>query len=76
MSYRPGIKDLKKKLRKRLNLWLGSFLILLLADEYLKEGYLFDPQDVLIPGTHENLIIVVILTIIINNVVKRNGEES
>jgi len=76
MVRKPGIGDLRKRWRERLNLWLGSGLVLLLADEYIKEGYLFDPHDVAVPGTHESIITVVIILLIINNVVKRNEENE
>jgi len=55
----PTLDDLRKKFWLRsliFSLFSASFL---LVDEYVKEGYLFNPQDLLVPGTHENLLAVV-----------------
>lgn len=54
----PGLQDLKKRWKKRARIWLLGFICLLLIDEYVKEGYLFDIRDILYPGTHEFLIII------------------
>lgn len=58
MSRRPGIQDLKRKPWKRGIFWIILFIIGLLGDEYIKEGYLFDPEDVTVYGTHEFLIVL------------------
>jgi hypothetical protein len=60
MSRIPTLKDLKKKFRKRFLLASIFLTIWLLADEWIKEGYLFDFKDVFIPGTHEFFIIILI----------------
>lgn len=58
-SRMPALDDLRKKF------WLRSFIFslfasgYLLVDEYVKEGYLFNPQDLLVPGTHESLLALV-----------------
>jgi len=52
--YRPF-----KRIHKRIHVWYFLTIILLLVDEYTKEGYLFKVSDVLIPLTHENLIVMV-----------------
>lgn len=70
----PGIGDLKKKLRKRSLLWSPSLIALLLIDEYIKEGYFFNPHDVLYPGTHEWFITMIILTQII--ILRRTKNEG
>ena len=55
----PTLDDLRKKF------WLRSFIFslfsagFLLVDEYVKEGYFFNPQDLFVPCTHENLLAVV-----------------
>ena len=43
---------------KRLKLWILIFIIGLLLDEYAKEGYFFNPYDILKPFTHEFLIVI------------------
>ena len=56
----PGIQDLKKKWRIRLH--LGSIFLItwLITDELVKEGYAFDPADVVYPGTHEFWIAILL----------------
>jgi len=54
----PTLDDLRKKFWDRAVLWSFSLSILLLLDEYVKEGYFFNPYDILVPGTHESLILV------------------
>jgi len=55
----PTLDDLRKKF------WLRSLIFslfstgFLIVDEYVKEGYLFNPQDLLVPGTHESLLALV-----------------
>ena len=61
MSNVPGIDDLKKKRRKRVIVWLFGLTCLILADEYIKEGYVFNVRDVLIPGTHEFFVVVLVV---------------
>lgn len=58
MSRKPNLSDLKKKPYKRSIFWIVLFIVGLLADEYIKEGYLFDPADMTIYGTHEFLITI------------------
>ena len=58
MPRRPNIRDLTKKPYKRSLFWIALFIIGLLADEYIKEGYLFDPADLTVYGTHEFLILL------------------
>jgi len=57
-----------KKLSKRIHLWYFLFLVLILADEYIKEGYIVSIDDFLKPLTHENLLFLATLTYIILNV--------
>ncbi|CCG27831.1 hypothetical protein [Alphaspiravirus yamagawaense] len=52
-------------MRKRLILWYVTLVFLILADEYVKEGYILRPRDFLIPFTHENLLLVLTLAFII-----------
>lgn len=43
--------------RLRLEWWLLWWIIGVLVDEYLKEGYVFKPSDVLKFPTHESLLV-------------------
>ena len=71
-SHFPSLNDLHKHFRERLNVWLGGGISLLLIDEYVKEGYFFKPSDVVYPGTHENLITLLFILLLINWKVKKN----
>jgi len=44
-----------KQLGRRLGLWLLVAALLVLADEWLKESYLFRPSDLLVPFSHEQV---------------------
>jgi len=61
MSRRPNISDLKKNFYKRSLFWIALIIFGLLCDEYIKEGYLFDIQDVTTYGTHEFLVVMFLL---------------
>jgi|Deesub1362A_J573_1020465.scaffolds.fasta_scaffold00761_11 hypothetical protein len=54
--HKPTLKDLTKKLSKRLPLWIAGLIGLILIDEWIKEGYLFNFSDLFVIGTHEFLI--------------------
>ena len=64
-------KEIYKKWEKRVIVWLVGLVILLLVDEYIKEGYLFKLSDILCLGSHENIIMILITVLIIINVVKK-----
>lgn len=49
-------EDLLKKIDVRLPLLVAGLSSLLLLDEYVKEGYLFNPEDILDLGSHESII--------------------
>lgn len=55
------ISELKKRPLERLEVFLFFTTFYLLADEAVKEGYFFKPSDVFAVGTHENLIIVLLI---------------
>ncbi len=58
----------------RLPVWLCVAIAGLLIDEYVKEGYWFKPSDVLVAGSHENLIAwlaVCLLVYVFSIVLKR-----
>jgi hypothetical protein len=50
------LKTATKKLWLRLSYLSAGLALLLLGDEYLKEGYFFDPSEITIIGTHESII--------------------
>ncbi|MBO8183674.1 MAG: hypothetical protein H0Z28_12955, partial [Archaeoglobus sp.] len=56
----PTLQDLKKKWRIRFH--LGSIFLIawLITDELVKEGYAFDPADVVYFGTHEFWIVILL----------------
>jgi len=64
------IYDVFKRFWKRIHFWYVWLIVLLLADEYIKEGYLVKPSDFLEPLTHENILLLATLTYIIINIVK------
>ena len=48
-----------KNAGKRLELWLIIFLLGTLADEIVKEGYMFDGGDILnLTFSHEKIVVV------------------
>lgn len=61
--YRP-----LKNLARRIWLWLAMALILVLADEYVKEGYLFNPGDLLVPFTHEQIALSITVAMVLYGV--------
>jgi len=63
------MKGFFKNFRKRLHFWYLWLVVLILGDEYLKEGYLLNPNDFFKPFTHENLLLITTLIYIIINVI-------
>jgi len=59
-----------KNLWRRVHWWFAWFAVLVLVDEYLKEGYFINPGDFLKPLTHENILLLATLTYIIINVLR------
>jgi hypothetical protein len=55
MSYEER-RSAFKRLRLRAFLWTAGLSILILLDEFIKEGYLARLEDFLKPGTHESLL--------------------
>lgn len=56
-----------KRLSARVNLWLAAFAVCLLLDEYLKEGYFFDPSDLSKkPVSHEHLVVASLVLLAAN----------
>jgi len=55
-----------KKLRKRLTVFLFFITIWLLVDEYIKEGYMFNIDDLFNPHiTHEKIFITLLIVIVL-----------
>jgi len=72
------IAQIKKKFWKRLS-WLSFIsIIALLGDEYIKEGYLFNPADVTNPLAHEFWIIVFIIISVTSTYISktRGGDDE
>ena len=56
------VREALKRVRRRLGLWLLAGALLTLIDEYLKEGYLFKPSDlVATPLTHEQFFTALLI---------------
>ena len=68
----PNLGDLKKRIHIRLPVFLIGLAILLLIDEYVEEGYLFDVRDVFIAGTHEFVVVVLLLLSPISYILAKN----
>jgi hypothetical protein len=68
-----------KRLRLRAFLWTAGLTILILLDEFIKEGYLAKLEDFLKPGTHESLLMALwigFLAFLTWKRRKRNGNGS
>ena len=66
-----------KRFWKRIHFWYIWFIVLVLVDEYIKEGYFIKLSDFLKPLTHENLLLIGTLIYIIINIVKYiRGEKQ
>jgi hypothetical protein len=54
-----------KNIWKRIELWLVAFLFFILADELVKEGYLFKIVDLFtLEFTHEKLFVAVLVALV------------
>ena len=49
--------ELLKKQPKRLNIWTAIIIMLILIDEWVKEGYILNPSEFTKPLSHEFLLI-------------------
>jgi len=72
----PSLNELFKKFWRRLPLWLTLVTVLILADEYLKEGYLINPRDLLVIGTHENILLIFYIATAVLALLKRLREKK
>ncbi|MDW8093069.1 MAG: hypothetical protein RMJ06_05255 [Nitrososphaerota archaeon] len=56
------LHELFKKWRERLSFVFIFTSFFILVDEYVKEGYIFDPRDVVAPSiTHEQLFLIFLI---------------
>jgi hypothetical protein len=53
------------KTMKRIITWIMIVLAGVLIDEYIKEGYLFNPNDLIKIATHENIVLILLLVLIV-----------
>jgi len=68
------IAQIKKNFWKRVS-WLSFIsIVALLGDEYIKEGYLFNPADVTNPLAHEFWIIVFIIISVTSTYISKKKE--
>jgi hypothetical protein len=72
------LRELRKRIDRRIHWWYAWTILLILVDEYIKEGYVFNPDDFLKPLTHENLILLttVAYTVVSTVIVVRRGRSS
>lgn len=76
MGRLPGLQDIRKKWMVRARIWIIWLIAMLLTDEYIKEGYFFKISDVIIPGTHENIITtLIIIWLIIELIAKKRAKK-
>lgn len=54
------LRELRKKFWRRAVVFPLGLTGVLLIDEYIKEGYLFKPSDILVPGSHESIILALV----------------
>jgi hypothetical protein len=65
---------LETRLRPRLSAVLALLAALVLVDEVIKEGYAFDPVDLVNPAvTHEKLFVLLLLASLLLGLRKRRG---
>ena len=57
---RNPIANLKKRFWLRAGVLSFSGAALVIIDEYLKEGYLFNPNDITLIGSHESIVVTLI----------------
>lgn len=50
-----------KNIRERIIMWIFLLIFGVIIDEYIKEGYIFNPDDLLVPFTHEQIIVVLLI---------------
>ena len=71
MSRREAKENIKKKFWLRASVFSLITIFATLIDEYIKEGYWFNPQDVSKLGTHESIITVLLVFSVISAVIHK-----
>jgi len=66
--------ELLKKQPKRLNIWTAIIIMLILIDEWVKEGYILNPSEFTKPLSHEFLLIITLLISFCLNQIFRKKE--
>ena len=62
-------ENIIKNIKRRYRWWFAWLIVLLLVDEYLKEGYVFKISDIGKIMTHETLVLLTTLTWIVVEVI-------
>ena len=75
------VEYLRKNFAVRASSMMYFFAGYLLIDEYLSQGYLFNPEDLFIIGSHESIITTLIIISTINLLrvrinERRNGKRE
>jgi Ni,Fe-hydrogenase I cytochrome b subunit len=52
------------KTMKRIITWIIIVLLGVFVDEYVKEGYIFNPNDIVKIATHENIVLILLLILV------------
>ena len=66
--------QIKKKLWKRVSVFSLGLAVLVLIDEWIKEGYVFNPKDLLCVGSHEFLFLVFSVIAVVSMYISEEGE--
>jgi len=61
---------------RRLPVALVFAIAWLLVDEWLKEGYIFKLSDLLVPGSHETIIIALAVGLVVSIVLGRRRKRE
>jgi MYXO-CTERM domain-containing protein len=71
------VQVIDERLRLRLSVALAVLATLVLVDEAIKEGYVFDPADLVNPAlTHEKLFVALLLLALALGVRRRGKRAS
>lgn len=58
MMRRAKLSELREKFWKRVSVFSLGLAVLVLIDEWIKEGYVFNPDDISCIGSHETIFIL------------------
>jgi hypothetical protein len=65
------MKNAAKNITVRAIAFIVIAIAFILIDEYLKEGYVFRPDEIFIPLTHENITLILTVVLILITAVWR-----